>query len=343
MTALRRIIVPLLATSALVFASCGDDSGDSSDSAGAATTEGAAASSGASGPSVVASTTWTGAFADLAGAGDVTVIAPTSVLHPPDYDPKPSDLAAAADADLVVYAEFESFATRLTEAAGGDVPTFAITLENTAATIESEVMRLAEELGTTDVARANLDELLPQLAELGADAATKIPADAPVIVSQVFMSYWADWAGLTSVGTFGPAPMSAGELADLMGMSPTLVFDNHHVPGGHAFEAEGTPRIELINYPGDDLDLLAVFQHNHDLIVSALQGEVVADENVEVPAGGGHGHGDAHGDAHGDSATTVAEHGHGDAHGDTATTMAEHGHGDAHGDTATTDTSGHGG
>lgn len=264
---------------------------------------------------MVASTTWTGALAKLAGASDIDVIAPTSVLHPPDYDPKPSDLVAAADADIVVYAEFESFATRLVEAAGGDAKTFPLALENTAASIESEVMRLAAEMGTEETARANLDEFLPAAASLGTDAASKVGDPAPVVVSQVFMAYWADWSGLTSAGTFGPAPMTAGDLSDLTALQPALIFDNHHVPGGQAFEAEGTPRIELINYPGDDLDLLAVFQHNHDLIVKALAGDVVANTDISVPEGGGHGHGDT-------TDTTVSGHGHGES---TETTAGAHG------------------
>jgi hypothetical protein len=109
--------------------------------------------------------------------------------------------------------------------------------------------------------------------------------------------------------------MTAGDLSDLTALAPTLILDNHHVPGGQAFEAEGTPRIELINYPGDDLDLLAVFQHNHDLIVKALAGDVVADTEISVPAGAGHGHGDT---------TDSTEGGHG--HGDTTDTT-EGGHG----------------
>lgn len=313
-------VVSLVAAAALTFAACGDDAAAPADTGATETT---AAAGETVDVKVVASTTWTGALAKLAGASDITVIAPTSVLHPPDYDPKPSDLVAAADADIVVYAEFESFAKRLVEAAGGDTVIFPLTLENTAASIEGEVMRLAKQIGTEDTARANLDEFLAAIDELGKDAAANAPATAPVIVSQVFMAYWADWAGVTSAGTFGPQPMSAGDLAGLMELQPTLIFDNYHVPGGQAFEAEGTPRLQLINYPGEDLDLLAVFQHNHDLIVKGFKGEVEADPNVSVPEGGAHGdgHGQAHG--HGDSTeTTVAAHGHGDS---TETTAGAHG------------------
>ena len=42
---------------------------------------------------------------------------PTSVHHAPDYDPKPSDLTAVAEADFVLYAPFEPFAAKIKEAA----------------------------------------------------------------------------------------------------------------------------------------------------------------------------------------------------------------------------------
>jgi len=310
-----------VAAVALLAAACGEDEASSPDATPAAT-----ATDGTTAPAVelkvVASTTWTGALAKLAGATDITVIAPTNILHPPDYDPKASDLAAAADADLVVYAEFESFATRLVDAAGGDATLFPVELENSAAKIESEVLRLAEEMGTTDTATANLETFLAEVADLGSDAASHVDGE-PVVVTQAFVGYWAEWAGLTSAGSYGPQPMSAGDLAGLLDLTPAFVFDNYHMPGGQALEAEGVPRIELINYPGDDLDLLAVFQHNHDLIVQALHGEISADPNVSVPEGGGHGDtGHGHGDT---TETTMAGHGHGDT---TETTMAGHGHGD---------------
>ena len=68
---------------------------------------------------VVASTSWVGAFALAAGAEDVSIIAPSTIQHPPDYDPKPSDLEAVSGADYVLYAGFEGFAPRMQEAVGG--------------------------------------------------------------------------------------------------------------------------------------------------------------------------------------------------------------------------------
>ncbi|MBE1490780.1 hypothetical protein [Plantactinospora soyae] len=46
---------------------------------------------------MVASTSWVGALAKAAGATDIIVVAPGNAQHPPDYDPKPSALAAVTD------------------------------------------------------------------------------------------------------------------------------------------------------------------------------------------------------------------------------------------------------
>ena len=56
----------------------------------------------AASPVVVAATGWAAAFARAAGAEDVLVIAPENLQHPPDYDPKPSDLMRLRDADFIV-------------------------------------------------------------------------------------------------------------------------------------------------------------------------------------------------------------------------------------------------
>jgi ABC-type Zn uptake system ZnuABC Zn-binding protein ZnuA len=65
---------------------------------------------------VVASTSWVAARAG--GAEHIRVLAPAELRHPPEYELKPSDLAAASRAGLVLYAEWDTFARRLKEAAG---------------------------------------------------------------------------------------------------------------------------------------------------------------------------------------------------------------------------------
>jgi zinc transport system substrate-binding protein len=214
---------------------------------------------------VVASTSWVAAFAEAAGATDVRVIAPASVQHPPDYDPRPGDLAAAADADYVLFSEFDGFAARIQEAAAGGelVP---VQLENTPSVIRSEVTRLGELFGTQDW----LTGFDAEYAELSGQVRAALPDPAPPTIAHVFMAYWgAGFAGLPVTGTYGPMPVTPGELADLPAAAPRLELANAHLPGSNP-DVAGATRVELVNFPGEDLDLLEVFRTNADRLTAAL-------------------------------------------------------------------------
>ena len=219
---------------------------------------------------VVASTTWTGAFAKAAGARNVTVVAPASVPHPPDYDPRPSDLAAVTTADYVLFAPFDAFAPRLRDAAGGDAEMVEMTPENTPATIRREVTRLGELFGTSARATQWLTTFDQRYGELSAQARAAVPQPAPTAVSHLFMAYWTEFAGVAGVGTFGPEPVTPGELAELTALEPGLVLANAHLP--NTPDVPGAITVELINFPGADLNLLTVFEANTTRLTTAFPG-----------------------------------------------------------------------
>ncbi|ROP28896.1 zinc transport system substrate-binding protein [Couchioplanes caeruleus] len=231
----------------------------------------AAAAPVTAGPKVVASTTWAGALAKAAGARDITVIAPPSVQHPPDYDPRPSDLTAVAGATHVLYAEFDGFAAKLKEAAGGDGKLVTVALENTPARIRSEVTRLAAMFGTQAAAGTWLTSFDAEYAKLSGGVQAARPSPAPTAVTHAFLGYWADFAGLKVTGSYGPQPVSAGQLSALTATEPGLVLANAHLPSGNP-EISGATRVDLVNYPEEDLDLLGVFRANAASLTTALRG-----------------------------------------------------------------------
>ncbi|WJK39606.1 zinc ABC transporter substrate-binding protein [Solwaraspora sp. WMMA2056] len=259
-----RTVVALTATATLALSTtgCGNTDTDPAPSNSTGAPDG--------GPAVVASTTWVGALAKAAGIAEVTVIAPANVQHPPDYDPKPSDLAAVADADYVLYAEFDGFADRLTEAAGGDAELVPVQLENTPAVITAEVTRLGELFGTADAAAAWLAEFDSTYAELSGEVKAA-SAEPQTAVTHLFMAYWAEFAGLQVTGTYGPAPVTASQLAELTAVKPAVVLANAHLPGANP-DVDGATRVDIVNFPGADLDLLAVFRNNAESISAALAG-----------------------------------------------------------------------
>ncbi|MFJ9810750.1 metal ABC transporter solute-binding protein, Zn/Mn family [Streptomyces sp. NPDC101158] len=211
-------------------------------------------------PVVVVTTTWEGAFAKAAGAEDVTVIVPQSVHHAPDYDPKPSDLAAVAEADFVLYAPFEPYAAKIREAAGSKAKLVEVNLDNDPAKAGAEITRLGGLFGTKDVAARFKTRLDGRFAELNGELEDVWPGGkSPKVVAQAFTGWAGVLAGATTVGTYGPEPVTPAQLAALSAKKPALVLDNAHMTTGTVLPDSGAAQVQIVNYPGEDLDLLAVY------------------------------------------------------------------------------------
>ncbi|MET9887746.1 zinc ABC transporter substrate-binding protein [Streptomyces sp. NPDC006430] len=213
-------------------------------------------------PVVVVTTTWEGAFAKAAGARDVKVIVPPSVHHAPDYDPKPSDLAAVAKADFVLYAPFEPYAAKIKEAAGSKAGLVEVNLDNDADKVGAEVTRLAKLFGTEDAAAKWKSGFDAEYAKLNGELKGAWPGgQSPAVVSQVFTAWSAKLAGATAVGTYGPEAVTPAQLAELSRKKPALVLDNAHMSTGPVLPDSGAKQVEIVNYPGEDLDLLGVYRN----------------------------------------------------------------------------------
>src|SRR5690606_11247868 len=61
----------------------------------------------ADGPTVLASTAWTGAIAEAAGAAKVDILASFELRHPPERDFRPGDITRALAADVLLWAGYE--------------------------------------------------------------------------------------------------------------------------------------------------------------------------------------------------------------------------------------------
>ncbi|MER5298697.1 zinc ABC transporter substrate-binding protein [Streptomyces lasiicapitis] len=261
----RASVVALSAALALTAAGCGDD--DKSDGAGS----GSDGKKG--GPVVVATTTWEGAFAKAAGAEDVTVLVPPSTQHAPDYDPKPSDLAAVAKADFVLYAPFEPYADKIKDAAGSDAELVKVNLDNDAGKVRGEVTRLGGLFGTKGAAARWNKTFDREYARLSKDLKASWPGGrSPAVVSQVFTTWSARMAGARTVGTYGPEAVTASQLAGLSAKKPALVLDNAHMSTGKVLPDSGAEQVKIVNYPGKDLELLPVYREAAAQLKKAMKG-----------------------------------------------------------------------
>jgi zinc transport system substrate-binding protein len=222
-------------------------------------------------PVVVATTTWEGAFATAAGAKDVEVIVPQSAQHAPDYDPRPSDLAAVADADFVLYAPFEPYAAQIKEAAGSDAELVEVALDNDPDKAKAEVARLGELFGTEDAAATWTKTFDSEYATLRKDLKAAWPdGKAPTAVAQVFSTWAAKMAGAELVGTYGPEAVTAAQLSGLSKKKPQLVLDNVHMTTGEVLPASGARQVGIVNYPDRELDLMTVYRDAATAMEKAL-------------------------------------------------------------------------
>ena len=267
----RVAILGIATTLAAALAACGGSSTSSSSTEASAAS--AASSSSVAGPKVVASTSWVGAVAKMAGATNITVIAPSNIQHPPDYDPKASDLAALSEADYVLMAGFEGFAQRMKDAAGSTAKMLMVAPDYDPAKLKVEVDKLATEWGTTEVADANMATYTTQYNDAAAALQKTTSGKPEVVVAHAFVANWAGFAGYTPAGIFGPDPLTPAKVAELVKLKPTLVFENSHMPGGTEIATPANAvLVSLINFPGDDLELMPVVNKNAETITAAVGG-----------------------------------------------------------------------
>jgi zinc transport system substrate-binding protein len=222
---------------------------------------------------IVATNSWTAAFAAAAGATDVVTLAPMGLRHPAEYELKPSDIVMLKGAKLIVTTGFEVMAKRLAEAAGSRrIRVLHIDADYSLATLRTSIMAIAEVLGTQDKARASVAELEAFLSSWKQELRDDRLYGAPILV-HVFQEPLMAELGFTIKGVFGPAPLEAAQIARLSAQNVTYVVDNwHNEVAAPLRETMPAARYaSLINFPGpyDTKTLMDVLSEDRHILSTA--------------------------------------------------------------------------
>lgn len=229
-----------------------------------------------SGADVLATTPWTAAFAELAGAQDIDVLAPYDMQHPPEYELRASDLRRVDEADVLVYAGYENMMNRLQSAIGDEESvSVQITTTHTRSAFEEAAMAIAEELGTEDAARENLEEVNAFMENWSEELADYGLRERGLLTHMHQEAMFED-LGVNIEGSFGPGPLEAQEIARLSGEQPLVVIDNAHneVAGPLEETLEDVRVVPFINFPGEGgtRTILDVLRYNRQNLNEALGG-----------------------------------------------------------------------
>ncbi len=201
---------------------------------------------------VVATNSWTAAFARAAGAKNIVVLAPFEMEHPSEYELRAADIPVVTHARLIIFAGYETMVKRIQSGMNlKQEVLLKIDTDYSMATIEKSVMEIAQRLGTEKTALQNIDSIRHTLAEGKARLDLSGMNSTPVLVN-FFQQSIVKELGFEIAGVFGPASLEAGDIERMTKPDSGLIVDNEHNPVGIPLRKvkPGVKYIQLLNFPG---------------------------------------------------------------------------------------------
>jgi hypothetical protein len=181
-------------------------------------------------PKVVASTSWTAAFADLAGVDNANTIAPASLVHPPEYEITVKDVQSISKADYFIYAGYERMMKSMGDSLkGNSTQMIQIATDNSVETVKTEAAKIAAVLGTEEESLKRVNAYVNTV-ENGKKAVSQAGLDTKKVLCHSMQVYLAEDLGLTVAATFGPGPVTAKQIAQAATEKYDIIIDNIHNP-----------------------------------------------------------------------------------------------------------------
>lgn len=215
------------------------------------TSEKAPSSSASRTVSVIASTSWTAAFADLGGAEKVEIIAPASLIHPPEYEITVSDVMKIDKADYFIYAGYE----RMMKSMGDSIrktntDMIQITTDNSIENVKKQASLIASALKSQYYSEDRVYDYI-EAVEGGKLAVAKKGLNKQKVYCHSMQIFLAKDLGLEIGGTFGPGPLTATQIAEVAKGGYDIIIDNVHNPIASPL-LEVSPKTRLVvwrNFP----------------------------------------------------------------------------------------------
>ncbi|HKM08423.1 MAG TPA: zinc ABC transporter substrate-binding protein [Sphaerochaeta sp.] len=221
--------------------------------------------------SVIASTSWTAAFADLGGAEKVEVIAPASLIHPPEYEITVSDVLKIDKADYFIYAGYERMMQSMGDAIGKtNTDLVKINTDNSIENVKTQAALIASALKSQYYSEDRVFEYVETI-QNGKQAVEKKGLDKQKVYCHAMQIYLAKDLGLEVGGTFGPGPLTANQIAEVAKGGYDIIIDNVHNPIASPL-MEVSPKTKLVvwrNFPEavERASLQKMVQENIDALL----------------------------------------------------------------------------
>lgn len=196
----------------------------------------------------IASTSWTAAFADLAGLDNVSAIAPASLRHPPEYEVTLSDIEKIKKSKVFIFAGFERMMQTLGTAIEG-VNMVKISCNNSIETVKKSAYQIAKVTGTEKECSKRVEDYISTVLE-GKKKLEEMGLSGAKVYCNKNQIYLAKDLGLDVVEIFGPGPVTSQQILTAKEGDFAFIIDNVHNPvAGPLTEVSGAKYIIWRNFP----------------------------------------------------------------------------------------------
>lgn len=197
---------------------------------------------------IIASTSWTAAFADLAGVESIDVIAPATLIHPPEYEVTVSDINKILESDYFIFAGFE----RMMKTLGENVASsnmIKITCNNSLENVKSQVLKIAKICGDQNLAKERLASFESVIVD-GKKNLESIGKNGAKVFCNKNQIYLAKDLGLEIVAVFGPGEVTSKDIQIAKTHTFDFIIDNVHNPVGKPLtEVNNSKYLVWRNFP----------------------------------------------------------------------------------------------
>lgn len=194
---------------------------------------------------VLCSTSWTCAFADLAGVDKLDALAPATLRHPPEYELVPSDIVKVKNSKIFIMAGYEKMMETIKDTiAEEDCILVSVSTQNSIEKVKSETEKISKVTGTEPRIQNYIDTV-----EDGAKYVAS-SGKGKKVFCHAMQIYLAKDLGLEIVGTYGPGPVTAEQILSCKASGADFIIDNVHNPIASPLkDASGLDVVVWRNFP----------------------------------------------------------------------------------------------
>jgi hypothetical protein len=224
---------------------------------------------------VIATSSWTAAYVRAAGINDLSVLAPSNMQHPSEYELDINDVEKLRRADLIVCGGYEIMMERIRGGLEIDPDKILeIKTDYNLDHMRSSILAIANQQGDMEAARKNIEEI--EIAFAGSkDLIDQAGIGEKPVLVQFFVQPFARQLDMRITGIFGPRALEAFDIRELMNRDFSFILDNAHNPlSAPLLESRrGVEVAYLINFPGigDTESLADVIRYNTEQILGAAR------------------------------------------------------------------------